>query len=393
MAKRRMKTKEDRLGIVGIGGMGAVHARMILDGKVSRCRLGAVCDADAERLAEFDGKALTFTDSRAMVRSGEIDAVLIATPHYAHTTIGVDALEQGMHVLVEKPISVHKADCERLLAAHRKRRQVFAAMFNVRTDPHYRKVKKLIDDGHLGELMRVNWIMTTWFRTEVYYGGGGWRATWKGEGGGVLLNQCPHQLDLLQWLCGMPVKVRGFCGLGKRHDIEVEDEVTAYMEFKNGATGVFITSTGEAPGTNRLEIAGECGKVVVEDGKVRFTRNEQSAIAFCKTADAPFATPDTWDIDIPAEGEGGQHREIMQNFTDAVLDGTPLIAPAKEGVNSVELANAILMSSLTGKSVDLPIDGKAYERRLKRLVKKSTFVKKKVKTAGRVDMAASFSHA
>ncbi len=393
MAKKSRKAKEVRLGVVGIGGMGGVHAQMVLDGKVPRCRLAAVCDADAERVADFDGKALTFTDSRAMVRSGEINAVLIATPHYAHTTIGVDALEQGMHVLVEKPISVHKADCEKLLAAHRKRRQVFAAMFNVRTDPHYKKVKMLIDDGHLGELMRVNWIMTTWFRTEVYYGGGGWRATWKGEGGGVLLNQCPHQLDLLQWLCGMPTKVRGFCGLGKRHDIEVEDEVTAYMEFKNGATGVFITSTGEAPGTNRLEIAGENGKVVVEDGNVRFTRNEQSSIAFCKTANAPFAVPDTWDIEIPVKGEGGQHREIMQNFTDAILDGAPLIAPAKEGINSVELANAILMSSLSGKTVDLPLNGKAYERRLKKLAKESTFVKKTIKTAGRVDMAASFSHA
>jgi predicted dehydrogenase len=393
MAKKSGKAKEVRLGVVGIGGMGGVHARMVLDGKVSRCRLTAVCDADAGRLADFDGKALTFTDSRAMVRSGEVDAVLIATPHYAHTTIGIDALEQGMHVLVEKPISVHKADCEKLLAAHRKRRQVFAAMFNTRTDPHYKKVKMLIEDGHLGELMRVNWIITTWYRTEAYFGAGGWRATWKGEGGGVLLNQCPHQLDMLQWLCGIPVKVRGFCGLGKRHDIEVEDEVTAYMEFKNGATGVFITSTGEAPGTNRLEIVGEHGRVVVEDGEVCFTRNEKSAIAFCKDAAGPFDIPDTWNIAIPAEGEGGQHREVMQNFTDAILDRTPLIAPAKEGINSVELANAILMSSLAGKSVDLPINGKAFERRLKKLVKESTFVKKAVKPTGPVDMAASFSRA
>lgn len=393
MANKRKKTREVRLGVVGIGGMGGVHAQTVLDGKVSRCRLAAVCDADATRLAEFDGKAQAFTDSRAMVRSGEIDAVLIATPHYAHTTIGIDALEQGLHVLVEKPISVHKADCERLIAAHRKRRQVFAAMFNTRTDPHYKKVKMLIEDGHLGELMRVNWIITTWYRTERYFAAGGWRATWKGEGGGVLLNQCPHQLDMLQWLCGMPVKVRGFCGLGKRHDIEVEDDVTAYLEFKNGATGVFITSTGEAPGTNRLELAGENGKVVVEDGNVRFTRNEQSAITFCKTADGPFATPDTWNIDIPVDGEGGQHLEIMQNFTDAILDRKPLIAPAKEGINSVELANAILLSSLLGKAVDVPISGKAFERRLKKLAAESTFVKKTVKTGGRVDMAASFSKA
>ncbi len=246
--------KKVRLGIIGVGGMGLYHARYLLDGKVDRCELTAVCDVDPARLQQFDKHAgiKQFTDSRTLIRSGKVDAVLIATPHYSHTTIGIDAFKNGLHVLVEKPISVHKADCERLIAAHTDKKLVFAAMFMLRTSPLYKNVKRLLDDGEVGRLTRVSWLVTSWFRTETYYASGGWRATWKGEGGGVLLNQCPHNLDLLQWFCGMPSRVRGFCSFGKYHDIEVEDEVTAYLEYPNGATGVFVTTTGEAPGTDRL---------------------------------------------------------------------------------------------------------------------------------------------
>ena len=389
-----------RLGVIGVGGMGGGHANSVLSGKVRRCELKAVCDVNSEFLEKFDPDLLEnrdirkFTDSRKLIRSGEVDAILIATPHYSHTTIGIDALKQGLHVLVEKPISVHKADCERLIAAHTRKDQVFAVMFQLRTDPHYKKVKDLINRGELGELMRVNWIITVWFRTEYYYKSGGWRATWAGEGGGVLLNQCPHQLDIIQWLCGMPSRVYGFCGFGKRHNIEVEDEVTAYMEYRNGASGIFVTSTGEAPGTNRLEIAGDKGKVVVEGGKVLFIRNEVPASEFCRTARKSFATPDVWNIEIPIHGSGGQHVEIMQNFVDAILDGVPLIAPAREGIHSVELGNAMLYSSLIGKPVDLPLDGKAFERKLKKLIRGSKFVKKKeVKKKKHEDMSKSFQYA
>jgi len=363
--------KEVRIGIIGVGGMGSLHARNLQDGKIARARLAAVCDTDPRALAAFGDALAKFDDSRKMIRSGAVDAVLVATPHYAHTTIGRDALAQGMHTLVEKPISVHKADAERLIAAHGNPATVFAAMFNQRTDPHYRKLRDLIRTGELGEVTRVNWIITTWFRTQAYFDRGGWRATWAGEGGGVLLNQCPHNLDLLQWLFGMPVRVRAFCGIGKRHAIEVEDEVTAYLEYDNGATGVFVTTTGEAPGTNRLEVAAERGKVVVEDGKLTWIRNTEPQTEFLKTSPKPFARPDTWTIDIPCNGQGGQHVEILQNFVDAILDGTPLIAPAREGLASVELGNAMLFSSLTGKTLDLPLDAAAYERRLRSLIRQS----------------------
>jgi len=241
-----------RLGIIGAGVMGLAHAKNILENKIPRLRLAALCDG--QRLTSpLPADVTLFSDSRSLIRSGQVDAVLIATPHYSHTSIGIDALENNLHVLVEKPISVHKRDCEKLLAAHKGSEHLrFGVMFNQRTDPFYLKIRELIQTGELGEIRRINWIITNWFRTAAYYSGSAWRATWAGEGGGVLLNQSPHNLDLLQWLFGMPVSVRAFCRFGQYHDIEVEDDVTSYMRFKNGATGVFITTTGEAPGTNRL---------------------------------------------------------------------------------------------------------------------------------------------
>lgn len=367
--------KKVRLGVIGVGGMGRFHVNNIQSAR--DVQLTAVCDIVREKADEVAAarKCAAYYDHRALIRDGVCDAVLIVTPHYAHTTIGIDALRAGMHVLVEKPISVHKADCERLIAAHKGRKQVFAAMFNQRTDPRYRAVRDMIRKGELGKLDRVTWVITDWFRTEAYYASGGWRATWAGEGGGVLLNQCPHNLDLWQWLFGMPDRVRGFCHMGRKHNIEVEDEVTAVLDYDNGCLGTFITSTGEAPGSNRLEIAGEHGKVVVEGGEVRFTRNTVSANEFLRTTEESFARPEVWNIQIPVSGTGGQHMEILQNFIDAIVSRVPLIAPAAEGIRSVELGNAMLYSSETGKTVDMPLDGRAYERMLKQKIRTSRFIK------------------
>jgi len=355
--------KSIRFGIAGLGNMGSIHARSLLNGNIPRATLTAVADPVAD-LRPFAG-AKPFTSTEAMIRSGEIDAILIATPHYAHTTLGIDALEQGLHLLVEKPISVHKADAQRLIAAHKNSKQVFAAMFNQRTDPHYTKIRELIQSGELGEIRRVTWLITSWFRTNAYYNSGGWRATWSGEGGGVLLNQCPHNLDLFQWLFGMPVKVRAHCKFGAYHDIEVVDDVTAFFQYANGATANFITSTGEAPGSNRLEIAAERGRVVLEDGKILWKRNEMPMTEFSRTTDLRYEGPATWDIEIPVKSSGEQHNGILKNFVEAVLDGKPLIAPAKEGLHSVELANSMLMSAFLDQAIDIPLDAAAYEGLLK----------------------------
>ena len=377
-----------RLGIVGLGNIGKYHTEYLSQGKVPRAELTAVCDAFAplERFAPLK----TFKDPKALFRSALIDAVIIATPHYQHTTLGIAALEAGLHVMVEKPISAHKADAERLIAAAQQRpQQVFAGMFQLRTEPRYLKIRRLIEDGGLGEVVRLSWIITDWYRTEAYYASGGWRATWKGEGGGVLLNQCLHNLDVLAWLVGMPARVRSFCQLGRYHDIEVEDNVTAYLEYANGATGVFVTSSGEAPGTNRLEIAGTRGKAVLENNRLTFTRNEADMIAFSRAAKSGFVKPEVWNVELPFADATVPHAIVMRNFVDAVLDGTPLLAPGAEGMWSVELANVLLFSSLIGQTVDLPMDSAAYEGKLQQLITESRREKKVVAVAGE-DFTKSF---
>ncbi|HEV8542235.1 MAG TPA: Gfo/Idh/MocA family oxidoreductase [Verrucomicrobiae bacterium] len=379
-----------RVGIIGMGNMGKYHADYLLQNKVNRCELTALASTTLSKLEKYKPVKI-FSSGEELIHSGEVDAVLIATPHYSHTTFGIAAFEAGLHVMVEKPISVHKADCERLIAAHKKHTgRIFGAMFQLRTEPRYKKLKHLIESGELGQVVRVDWIITDWFRTEAYYASGGWRATWKGEGGGALLNQCPHQLDLVQWLVGMPACVRGFCQFGRYHNIEVEDNVTVFMEYPNGATGLFVTSTGEAPGTNRFEIAGERGRVVLEAGKMTFTRNEVSMRDFSKTAKTGFVRPDIWNVEIPVENAAAQHATVMQNFVDAILDGSPLFVRGEEGTNSVEIANAALYSSWTGQTVHLPLDSAAYEKALQEKIKNSRFEKKVVQTSDE-DFTKSFT--
>ena len=380
-----------RLGIIGMGNIGQHHAEYLRAGKIKGAELVAVSDAFPEKLEKYKPLKI-FTEGEDLIRSGLVDAVVIATPHYQHTTLGISAFEHGLHAMVEKPISAHKADAERLMAAHKKNhggKLVFGGMFQLRVEPRYMKIRKLIQTGELGEIARVNWIITDWYRTEAYFASGGWRATWKGEGGGVLLNQCLHNLDIMQWLLGMPARVRGFCALGRYHNIEVEDDVTTYLEYPNGATGVFITSTGEAPGTNRFEIAGTRGRIVLHRDRLTFVRNEVSMTEFSKTSKVGFLKPDVWNIEIPIENAPAPHSVLMQNFVDAILQGTPLIAPGEEGIHSVELANVMLYSSLLGQTVELPMDSAAYEKKLQQLIAESKLVKKVVEVSNE-DFTKSF---
>ena len=383
--------KTVRLGIIGLGNIGSHHADYLLAGKIKRCELKAVSALSTDKLDSYQKRGLKiFDDGGELIRSGEVDAVIIATPHYQHTTLGIAALQAGLHVMVEKPISAHKADAERLIAVRRQHpRQVFAAMFQMRTESRYAKIKKIITGGDLGQIVRFSWIITEWFRTEAYYASGGWRATWKGEGGGVLINQCLHQLDMLQWLLGMPARVRSFVQLGRFHHIEVEDNVTAYMEFPNGATGVFVSTTGEAPGSNRLEIAGEMGKLLLENDKLLFVRNEISMFQQSKTAKLGFQKPGVWNIEIPFANEPAQHATLTQNFVDAILDGAPLTAPGEEGIHSIELANALLYSGLVNETIELPLDSAAYEKKLNEMIAASKF-EKKVAQVSNEDFSKSF---
>ena len=378
-----------RLGLIGLGNIGQHHAAYLSAGKVKNAELVAVADAVQVKLEKYKPLAV-FTDAEELLGSGLVDAVIIATPHYQHTTLGIAALEKGLHVMVEKPISAHKADAERLIAAHRRNPNlVFAGMFQLRAEPRYVKIHKLLRSGEAGRVVRMSWIMTDWFRTEAYYASGGWRATWKGEGGGVLLNQCLHNLDVMQWLLGMPARVRGFCQLGRFHDIEVEDSVSAYLEYPDGGSGMFVSSTGEAPGTNRFEIVGTRGKLVLENDRLHFTRNEADMLEFSKAARLGFAKPEVWQVDIPFENAANGHAVLMQNFVNAILEQEPLIAPGAEGIHSVELANAILYSSLVDQTIELPLDSAAYEQKLTALIAGSRTQKRTVELSGE-DFSSSF---
>ena len=367
---------EVRIGVAGIGGMGGAHCEYFSKGQVPAGRLAAVADASPERLAwaesNLDG-VQRFDTPEGMIGSGEIDAVLIATPHYLHPPIAVAAFEAGLHVMSEKPAGVYTRQVKEMNAAAEKAGTVFALMLNQRARGQTRKLKELVSSGELGEIQRTNYIITTWFRAQSYYDSGGWRATWAGEGGGVLANQCPHNLDLWQWVCGMPSRMRAFCYFGKHHEIEVEDDVTAFVEYPNGATGVFVTGTGDAPGTNRLEITGDRGKIVAEDGGIVFHRTEQSVSRFLKEYPGGFGSPDVWTCQVPPAGGDGEHRAITANWVRAILDGgeTELMAPGLEGIHSVELFNAMLLSTWTDGWVDIPVDADLYYDELQKRVASS----------------------
>jgi predicted dehydrogenase len=361
--------KKVRLGVIGIGNMGRDHAKYLAAGAVKGAELAAICDIRPEAMQGFEGVA-QFADPKKLIQSGQIDAVLIATPHYDHTTLGILAMQQGLHLLVEKPISVTKQDALELCKAARKG-LVFSSMFIFRTEPGYRKMKQMLERGALGRLQRLHWSLTNWLRSDAYYASSSWRATWKGEGGGILLNQAPHNLDMISWLMGQPTKVRAFCHFGKYHPIEVEDEVSAYMEFKGGATGTFVASTGEAPGSNRLEISGDLGSLVLENGTLTHVQLKESCSKFLRRTKGYFERPASVEKKVPLKGKSGMHRQVTQNFVNAILKGERLIAPASEGIASVELANAMLLSSWTDKSVTLPINAGLYQRALAKKIRQS----------------------
>lgn len=385
-----------RFGVVGLGNMGLFHVQTF--GEIKNASLEAICDADAARLAAAGQKtsARRFEKYSDMMASGLIDAVLIATPHLLHPEIALAAFECDIHVLCEKPLAVTVSQARRVAEAAAAKPQLkFAMMFQLRTSPLYRKLRELIAEGELGEITRLTWIATDWFRTWAYYASGGWRATWSGEGGGVLVNQCPHNLDLMRWITGLtPRRITAVGFIGKSHPIEVEDEVSAILEFEGGAIGHFITGTGEAPGTNRLEIVGDRGRLVAEHDRLHFDRTRQSVREIRETSREAFAQVETWPIDVPLAASGVEgHRAITQNFTDAILSDEPLIALGIDGLRQVELASAMLMSALTRRPVELPPDANAYDAFLEEMTR-TYGGRKSLKTdpTATADIVASFKH-
>ena len=361
-----------RLGIIGIGNMGSEHCRLILDGKCPEVALCAVADLRAGRREwakkTLPGDVRVFADGDALIASGTCEAVLIAAPHFQHEPLAVRALEAGLHVLCEKPASVSADRAEKMIRAAEAAGRTLTFMFNQRTNCVYRAVKDLLAGGEMGALKRVNWIITDWYRTQRYYDSGSWRATWRGEGGGVLLNQCPHQLDLLIWLCGMPRAVCAVCGEGKWHRIEVEDDVTAWLEFPGGATGVFVASTGDLPGTNRLEIDCERGKIVCEDGKVMVWRLRESERKICFASDDPWYREEVKGSLLPTDGENPQHAGVINAFAAHLLRGEKLVAEAEDGLRALELSNAMHLSGWLGRRVEIPVSREAFNRELEKRI-------------------------
>ena len=388
-----MMAEKIRLGIIGIGNMGSAHAKNVAAGKCPDFVLTAVADIKPDRLAwaaaELPASVKRYDSAEALLERGEVDACMICVPHYDHPKYAIACMQRGIHVMVEKPAGVYTKQVREMNEeAKRHPDVVFGMMFNQRTNCIYRKVRELVQSGTYGGIRRTNWIITNWYRPQAYYDSGDWRATWAGEGGGVLLNQCPHQLDLWQWICGMPVSVEAKLSYGLWHDIEVEDDVTAYVKYANGATGVFVTTTGDAHGTNRLEIQLDRARIVVEGGKISLLVYEMTEQAFSKTNTEPFATVAASKSEVETDGENPQHVGVINAWGGAILRGEPLVADGSEGINGLTLSNAMHLSSWLGREVKLPLDEALfYSELMKRVAgsKKKANVKEAV-----ADTAATY---
>lgn len=364
-----------RLGIIGIGNMGSGHANSVIKGMCPDFVLAAVADTNPKRL-EWAKSSLegvkTFNTAEEMLDSGCIDACIVAVPHYDHTKYAIECMKRGIHVMVEKPAGVYTKQVREMNEEAEKHPEVvFGMMFNQRTNHVYRKMRELVQSGIYGDIRRTNWIITDWYRPQAYYDSGDWRATWSGEGGGVLLNQCPHQLDLWQWICGMPVKLQSHLHFGKWHDIEVEDDVTTYCEYANGATGVFITTTGDARGTNRFEIQLDKAKIVADYSGLSVIEFEMTEQEFSATNKVPFGNLKANKVEVETDGKNDQHVGVLNAWGGAILRGEPLVAHGSEGINGLMLSNAMHLSSFLGKEVELPIDEEVYYNELMARVKTS----------------------
>ncbi len=373
-----------RVGVIGIGNMGSAHASCIAKEELGGLKLSAVCDIDKDKLTSFKNihsGVEVYTNYKELLQSKTVDAVIIAVPHPLHADIAIEALENDIHVLLEKPVDVRVSKAEKLNQVANNCKKVFAIMFNQRTNWLFNKAREIVKNGELGELKRTVWVITNWYRTQHYYNSGDWRATWAGEGGGVLLNQCPHNLDIWQWICGMPKTVTAFCDIAKYHNIEVEDDATIFTRYTNGAVGIFTTSTGEFPGTNRLEISGTLGKIVLENGFLKWWKLKENEREICNNSSESMPAIDFDYVELKAEKVESAHKGILQNFANAILNGEELISPGIEGINELTISNAAYLSSWQGnKEISLPFNCTDFDAKLDELIQKSNYKKTDTKT-------------
>jgi predicted dehydrogenase len=393
-----MIDKKLKVGLVGLGNIGQTHLHIL--SSLDNVEIVGICDMFKERTDELAAKHRTtaYYNHKELLECSGLEAVVIAVPHYDHKVVAIDAFARGVHVLCEKPLAVHVNDARETIEAYERAKKkhpdlVFAMMFQERTLPFYSKIKEMVANGELGRLMRATWINTQWFRSQSYYDSGDWRATWAGEGGGILTNQCPHNLDFYQWVFGLPKRISGHASIGKYHNIEVEDEVTAYFEHENGMIGHFIVSTAETPGTNRLEIVGEKGRLLFEQGKLTFFRSPMSVLKHIKETPDNFKnlepTEEEVHVDVSAPSA---HQVVTEKFVASILSGKEdLIAHGTEGISSVTLANGIMLSAFTGRVVEVPFDANEFESHLNQLIASSRYVKTTKHNSLEVDLSSSFT--
>ena len=385
-----------RFGIIGVGNQGSHYAtKLFAEGEIENGVLTAICDTNPKKLESLKEKlndegVKCFDNYIDMVESGVCDAVIVTTPHYIHPEIVMECLKRNMHVISDKPAGVYTKQVREMNEFAAKCDAKFGMMFNQRTNCVYRKMREIVQSGGIGELQRVNWIITDWYRTQFYYDSGDWRATWAGEGGGVLMNQCPHQIDLIQWVVGkMPTTVRGFCQFGRWHDIEVEDEVTAFFTYDNGATGVLITTTGEAPGTNRFEICGTGGKLLCEGDKLYWYKNAEDSAELLRTSNNGYKKPKMEIIEVETDGNNPQHKGIINNFANALLGIEEMFVQGTDGFNGVELMNAMQLSGWqNGAEITLPVDEDLFLAELNK--RRATSRQKEAKDVEIADMSNTF---
>ncbi len=361
-----------RLGIIGIGNMGAIHCRHILDGKCPDIELVAVADIKQSRREwakeNLPDSVAVFETAEEMLDSGLISGCIVAVPHYDHPKYAIECMKRDIHVMVEKPAGVYTKQVREMNEEAKKHNAAFGMMFNQRATDAYIKVHELVHSGKYGEIRRTNWIITNWYRPQAYYDSGDWRATWSGEGGGVLLNQCPHQLDLWQWICGMPVKVMAKIKYGKWHDIEVDDDVTAFVEYENGATGVFVTTTGDGSGSNRLEIQMDKCQIIVDGNDIKMVEYDISEPEHSKANTDPFGPVPKHETEVTHGGKAPHHPAVLNAWADHILRGGKMIAEGCEGINGLTLSNAMHLSSWLDREITLPLDEELfYEELMKRV--------------------------
>lgn len=365
-----MENEKVRAVVIGFGGMGRQYVSMIHEGQIEGMELAGVCCRNAAGQAEIKSlypKANIYRDVAATFEhAGEFDAVVIVTPHTTHVEIGKMAAKAGKHILMDKPAGVTTKEVKELIAAAHKAGISFSMIFNTRFSGAYEKVKEMLLEGTAGKLVRAVWICNTWYRTPAYHRSAPWRSTWKGECGGLLINQCQHYLDIWQWLLGMPDQVYASVDYGKYNDFTVDDSVDLQFFYENGLHGTFISASGETPSVNRLELWGTKGRLCLKDGvKLTFDENVMSTEEFARVNTDIYGKLDhrIREISVKPQGETG-YRRLFQNFTDHIRKGVPLLTDGNDGLRTLTLANGAYLSSWLGRKVDFPIDDDEYARRL-----------------------------